>query len=45
MRRYLLTLCLRLLTGAAIGWDMTHLFLASRIQLARRWCVRRLCGG
>ena len=44
MTRYLLTMCLRLLTALAIGWDMTHLFLASRIQVARRWCVRRLCG-
>jgi len=44
MTRYLLTVCLRLLTALASGWDMTHLFLASRIQVTRRWVVRLLCG-
>ena len=44
MTRYLLTLCLRLLTALAIGWDMLTLPVAAKIQVARRWVVRRLCG-
>ena len=44
MKRYSLTLALRLLTGAAIAVDCAHLWLAAKIQLARRWVVIRLCG-
>ena len=44
MIRPLLTRALRLLTCAAIAVDCAHLWLAAKIQLARRWVVRRLCG-
>jgi len=44
MTRYLLTICLRLLTALAIGWDMLTLAVAAKIQLGRRWVVRRLAG-
>ena len=44
MTRYPLTVCLRLLTALAIGWDMLTLSVAAKIQLARRCVVRRLAG-
>jgi len=44
MTRYLLTLCLRLLTALATGWDMLMLAGAAKIQTMRRWVVRRLAG-
>jgi len=44
MRRYALVLVLRALSYVAIALDIGHLWLASRIQVARRRVVRRLCG-
>ena len=44
MRRCALALLLRLLTALAIAVELAHLWLASRIQVARRWVVLRLCG-
>jgi len=35
---------LRLLSWLAIALDIAHLWLAAKIQLARRWVVVRLCG-
>ena len=44
MRRTALVLVLRALSCVAIAVDLAHLWLASRLQVARRWVVRRLCG-
>ncbi len=42
VRLYLLTVLLKLATHAAIGWDMLTLAGAAKIQVARRWIVRKI---
>ena len=42
MTRYLLTICLRLLTALAIAWDMLALAVAAKIQAARQRLVRAI---
>ena len=42
MTRYPLTVCLRLLTALATGWDMLMLAGAAKIQTARQRLVRAI---